>query len=122
MRAPTVKRLVEWLDISEEQAKTVRGLIKGTVDPESIEGTADWVRQCFGRPADDELILDAIGRVIETFGTVGMRLDGDHEPLFCYCNSGDSYAGEVWYDCREERFFLSSFDAMASRFPNLRTM
>lgn len=96
-RSPTVKRLMRDMDISEDQAKTVRGLIKGTIEPESIGACKDWIRQCYHRPSDDELLMCAIDATLETFGVEAIWRNDcqDDGILGVYCNTGNSYGATI---------------------------
>ena len=124
-RAPSVARLMRDLPISEDQARTIRGLIKGTIDPESIEGTADWVRQCHHRPSDDELLMDAIDETLETFGVEAIWNDARSctRPEYVYCNTGDSYAATIMQKRGTWGWgapFIGSWGDIVERNPRLR--
>ena len=123
MRCPTVKRMVRELNISTEQARTVRGLVKGSIDPESVEATADWVRQCYHRPSDDELIQHAVDVTLETFGTEALWGDSCTQPEYVYCNAGDTYAATMiwrWDGWGWSDPFIACWGDIAERNPNLR--
>jgi hypothetical protein len=82
-------------------------LLDGRTDPESIEGTAAWVRQCWNRPSRDELILDAIGHVLESYGTEAIwGPDSCVEPIAAYANMGDTYAATVIHDLERDTWHV----------------
>ena len=109
VRAPSIKTLTRDLRITREEAKTVRGLIKGDIDPEDIEATDRWIRQCYNRPWESSLIMHAIDA---TIGTCGVECIGDedkeaHESAdFDYCNAGDTYAATIIRDNNTGRYFV----------------
>jgi hypothetical protein len=90
-----MKNLKNIEGLTAEQIETVQGLIDGSIDPEQerFPRTSLWVRSCYHRPKQKEIILSAIDETIETFGVEGFELsDGT---FVSYCNTGDSYAATV---------------------------
>ena len=70
-------------------ARRVWRILRGDEDPESVPETAEWVRQCYHRPSEDELRLHAADVLLGTHGVEGFELpDGS---FLSYCNTGDSY-------------------------------
>jgi hypothetical protein len=119
-RAPSVKALVKDLHITEDEAAIVRGLIKGTVDPETVEATARWIRQCFHRPSDSELIMHAIDATIGTHGVeaVGEAIDRRFTPAYSYCNAGDSYVGTIIRNNALGSYYIGDWATIAERCSN----
>lgn len=95
----------------------VSGILLGDIEPESVEATARWVRQCFHRPMDEELEAHALNALLDGHGieeltldevryqhdidTNGERVDDvqDIDVSFSYVNSGDSYnATLIFFD------------------------
>ena len=89
---PTVKTLTKY-DIPEP--KTVRGLMDGTIDPESFASVERWVSECYRRPSRVELALCAIDEVIAGFGVEGIPDEDYSKPGVSYENRGDSYTPTI---------------------------
>lgn len=108
MNYPSVKKLCEITDI--ETAKQIRGILDGSIDPETVPQTADWVRQCFNRPSDTELALHAADVLLGNFGVEAFET----KQGYCeYSNTGDSYA---WTLCHwRGRFHVCSWADIAER-------
>ena len=105
---PTVKTLTKY-DIPEP--KTVRGLMDGTIDPESFASVERWVSECYRRPSRVELALCAIDEVIDGFGVEGIPDDysapagslmnkWDSQASISYVNRGDSYTPTIIHNGR----------------------
>jgi len=115
MNHPTKKEL-SWIPgCGEDEVQTVLALIAGELDPETIEGTAEWVRQCYHRPSEDELILDAIDRTIGTYGTEALPLPEEKDnyrnaPRYTYCNAGAPYAATVIHDSHQGVYFVGCWE------------
>ena len=126
MNYPSIKTLETRLNISRIDAKIVRGLMKGDIEPETIEDTDNWVRSCFNRPSEDELIMNAINNVLCSFGVeamghdiggfyrhTGFGLPVHHRvPQYSYCNSGDTYTCTVILDNETGRFIVSDIGTL----------
>ena len=99
IRAPSAKRIAEFLDESRDTAVLIRAVIRGEFDPMAIEPVARWVRQCYHRPHTGELKMEAINALMHGSG-VEACLDPDARseispPLFTYINTGDAYSPTV---------------------------
>jgi len=118
-RAPSIRTLTRDLGISEAEAQTVRGLIKGTVDPETVEATDRWIRQCYYRPSDAELVMHAVDATIGTHGveSLGPTIDRRFTPAFSYCNAGDTYASTVIRNNRIGSYFVGCWGTVAEHLP-----
>lgn len=120
-RAPSAKRLCAELHITPDQARRVRALIKGDLDPEKVDATATWIDQCYHRPSDSELVMHAIDASIETHGVEGLgEIDSDwfglyRIPKFEYCNTGDSYAATICRNNETGSYFICSWGDLAER-------
>ena len=89
---PTIKTLTKY-DIPEPQ--TVRGLMEGSIDPESFASVQRWVSQCHNLPSQVELALCAINEVINGFGVEGIPDEDYREPGVSYVNRGDTYTPTI---------------------------
>jgi len=108
----TTKTLAERLQVDEDRAAKVKGLINKEIDPEDFKSVQDWVRRCYHKPRDTELRMCAIDEVLETCGVEAVRgedLGGYYgEVRGTYCNTGDMYTETVFFRSRDQRFMISS--------------
>ena len=89
---PTVKTLTKY-DIPEP--KTVRGLMDGSIDPESFASVQRWISESYNLPSRFELALCAIDEVINGFGVEGIPDEDYSKPGVSYVNRGDSYTPTI---------------------------
>lgn len=106
-----LNRLVKDYRLTPKQEKQIRGLVNGSIEPDDFDSVDAWIRQCYHRPAETELIMKAIDEVLETCGIEAIWSESfsDKCPQFTYCNTGDSYALTVLYDYFESKFIVSSW-------------
>lgn len=111
MRYPSVKTIETRLNIDRQTAKTVRGLIDGSIAPDTIPATAAWHRQCYGTPHADESILHAVDSVLENYGVepLGETLSARYRyaPQYSYSNSGDTYAATIILDNETGQYMVA---------------
>lgn len=100
-----VSHIAEFLNIDILQAAAVRGLVDGSIDPQTVPETEQWVRDCYNMPYADELIMHAIDATIETFGVESAGGNGECYH-FDYCNAGDTYATTVIYDRQSGEYMI----------------
>lgn len=118
----TVARLTQALEITEEQAATVIGLIRGTVDPFSVPATDAWRRQCYHEPDPKhaDTIMHAIDATIGAYGlepVTGNYVDRYHQDcVACYCNTGDTYTPTILRDNVKGVYRLMSLGDFVERF------
>lgn len=123
-RFPSVKTLCKGLDIDPATAASVRGIMRGDIDPETLPGVSRWCRQCYNRPSVGELEMAAIAETLATgepgaWHGVEVVFQGcSGWPWLEYVNAGDSYATTV---CRVDGFFrVSSWGDIVERDPRGR--
>ena len=99
VRCPSVATFVRRLGTTEEEAKTVRAILKGDKHPEDFPQTAEWVRQCYHRPRPLELKLSAANEVLGLHGVemVELHVRKDESMFAYYLNSGDTYSPTLAY-------------------------
>jgi len=96
-------------------AETVAGILNGDIDPETVEATAEWVRRCYHRPREQDLILPAVTALLDLHGVEAIRVEGEwldnyHGDIVAsYCNTGDTYAETVLLDHETGEFVLTSW-------------
>jgi hypothetical protein len=121
MRYPSVKTIMRIPRVTREQAKRVRGLMDGSIDPETSEAVCRWIRQCYHRPSDYELAMNAINETIETCGVEAIEsekiwIDSYHHNIVAvYCNTGDSYCPTVLLDHRSMQYRITSWADFVER-------
>jgi hypothetical protein len=103
MRYPSIKTIETRLNLDQETATKVRGLIDGSIDPETVPETVAWIDQCYHRPSDYGLIMHAIDAVLENYGVC--RLNSRYR----FSNTGDTYAPTVILDNETGRFLITSW-------------
>jgi len=107
----TFSNIQTQLNLSLEVAKTVHGLMNDSIDPESFERfpqTYHWIRQCFNRPSEIEIIMSAINEVAGFHGVeyAGPEIDSRFTPRFSYCNAGDTYNTTIVHDNETSDFII----------------
>ncbi|MCP3975943.1 MAG: hypothetical protein GY720_15790 [bacterium] len=111
------KRLRE--SFADDQVDAVRAILRGDKDPEDYPGVDAWVRQCYGRPSDEELMMAAVNEALGLHGVEAIRgewVDNFHgDCIATFANTGDTYADTVFWDCAEQRFMVSSVGAWGDR-------
>jgi hypothetical protein len=118
----SIGTLMREFQIDKQTAQTVRGLVKGTIDPETVSPkTVQWVGQCYNRPGEVALILSALNDVLGMYGVEGLGKNDCHpyNPPFEYLNTGDSYATTIVYKSTTDHFFISSWGDVAENNPSL---
>lgn len=94
----SVKKIAEyfeWLEI--EEAKQVRGLIEGTIDPDTFESVQNWCKQCYNEPPKHEKIMAALNEVLGGFGIETTDNPKNSDDYIEYINVGDTYIPTILY-------------------------
>ena len=114
--APSIKTIAQ---IWPDKAKEIRGIMDGSIDPESFENVERWVRQCYNRPSTVELQLEAINGVLEGHGVEALDESSDWfpQPHYSYVNMGDTYTTTVVYDHERGRWLITDWGTIAEKFP-----
>jgi len=100
-RYPTVRRMMNILEIGETQAKRVRGFMDGSLDVEESPAVVSWIRQCYHRPDLDSLKMFAINHALEGYGVepiwkpAHLTSNGLDQLAAMYVNLGDTYVPTV---------------------------
>lgn len=108
MNYPSVKRMMERLDIDRDTAKAVRQWMEWEhaylmmYPPELPEATERWIDSSYSRPKRHEIAIHAIDQLIGTFGVefISFENPGDFVAWprgIEYCNAGDTYIDTVLY-------------------------
>ncbi len=111
----SLKEISNLLNVDRETAKQIRGVIAGTIDPETIPDVSEWVLKCFNRPRDHEIVFDALNRLMETYGIEGLENDANYIDSyfqhfnFLYLNTGDTYKNTIIFDCDTFKYFIGTW-------------
>lgn len=110
-----IAHLMSQLEVDEQTAIVVHGLIGGTLDPEGFESVERWVRQCYHRPSQNELIMRALNEVLDGHGVEAIRVDAawvdayHHDVVGTFVNMGDAYAGTIVLDSETGEFIPTTW-------------
>ena len=109
----SLKYMSENLNISKEKAKEIKALCNYEINPNRYEYVQNWIRQCYNIPSRDEMILLAIDEIIGGYGTEAIQKENEHvdnyhfDIIFTYVNMGDTYIASVFYDTKNNKYFIS---------------
>jgi hypothetical protein len=96
MRAPSKNRLIKEIGLTEEQAETVRALIRGeikTSDPR-FKRTQEWLGRCYHRPSYPERLMECLNETIQGHGVECLGSKA------LYINTGDTYSPTLLLNTR----------------------
>lgn len=128
MRYPSIKTIQDKLSLDKISAKCIRGLMDGSISPESFDSVRKWIRQCYYRPSKTSLIMCAIDEVLETFGVEAIESDWINNYIqtvynkdyvvmetenyiqAVYCNMGEMYTMTVLFCYKRNRFMIMSYN------------
>jgi len=98
-----------------DAAEKAVGILDDTLDPETVEATADWIRQCFHLPRPCELKMHALNALFDCHGVEAIRIEGawvdsyHHDIVATYLNTGDTYCETIVLDADSGEFLLTSW-------------
>ena len=110
--APSKKSLVEALNITEEQAAAVRGLIRGEIrtrDEARFPRSNAYFRRCHHEPSRLSRVLECLNEVLETHGVESLGECRTYGPPAEYLNAGDTYAATLLFDHIAGNFKLTTY-------------
>lgn len=119
-RNPSVKTIETRLGLERKQALALRKLLDGRTDPESYPGVQAWVRQCYNRPRETELIMAAADELLGGHGVEALEIDGWIDGFYgsiayTYVNMGDSYACTLIHDSEKDQFIVACYGDIVER-------
>jgi hypothetical protein len=134
MRMPSVKRLVDCLNVSIDDAKLIRNIGHAVDDRDTLEEiinakcpkTAQYVRSMYCDPYRSAMwrttvALHAMDCIVGTHGVESLGPPNDRDgyaPPYEYLNTGDTYAMTLIY-CRDtDSISLGSWGDIAERHPS----
>lgn len=83
--------------------------------PKRFPRTCRWLDQCYHRPRNSEIKLEALDELLGTYGVEVIRIEGawvDHyycDSVASYLNVGDAYATTLLLDHEQQRWTLTSW-------------
>lgn len=119
VKFPFFSFLMSLENLSLEDNFRIRRLCAGRLDPEVFGSVRSWIRQCFHRPSDTELIMVACNEILEGFGVECLRgewLDDFHHDIQAsYVNMGDCYLTTVIRDHMRERWLMTTIGDLVEK-------
>lgn len=110
--APSKKALIDALNITPEQADTVRRLIRGeirTKDETRFPKANAYFRRCHHEPGRLARILECLNEALEMHGVETIGECRTYGPPAEYLNAGDTYAATLLFDHIAGNFKLTSW-------------
>ena len=98
-----------------ETARRLADIRDGQTEPEDYPAVAHWLSQCFNRPRDAELQLEAFNAILGGYGIEAIRVedawvDAFHGDIVAsYVNMGDAYVATVVLDSETGEFVVASY-------------
>ena len=111
----SIKTLQETLGLDKLQAKWVRGMIKGEVNPEDFKSVQDLVKSCYNYPDTLYQVMTALNEILEGHGIETLQDDWGSPAWGEYVNMGETYVPTIVYLYDKERFVVSSWGDLAER-------
>ena len=112
MRVTTKNLMASFKKLDKSTALKITKLCNGTLDPETLDGGARRVRECYNAPSDTDVILYAINDLLGGYGVestpyeIGAMHDGE---FIEYINFGDSYATTIVWNPSKDRFEINTW-------------
>jgi hypothetical protein len=111
MKAPSIKTLTSALNLTREEAATIRALIRRelkTVDSTRFPFTAAWVRECYSMPRWEERVMQCIAEVMrcDAVESVGEG-DSIYWPAYSIVNTGSTYTPSIAYSYAKQSFRIA---------------
>jgi hypothetical protein len=110
--APSKKALITALNITPEQADTVRGLIRGetrTKNPAQFPKSNAYFSKCHHEPKRLHRILECLNETLEMHGVECLGEVKTYGPPAEYLNAGDTYTATLLFDHIAGNFKLTSW-------------
>jgi hypothetical protein len=82
--------IAEFLSIPIENARIIRGILDGDVDPMAIKDVQTWVNKCYNLPSRGEMKMEAFNTLMGGYGVEGFGDFGGNDSVD-YVNTGDTY-------------------------------
>jgi hypothetical protein len=82
---------------------------------DSFKSNEQWIKQCFNRPSDQELEMNALNELLDGHGVEAIKLENAYvnrywdDCIATYVNMGDTYITTILYDTMNELYRLTSW-------------
>ena len=82
---------------------------------DSFESNAKWIKQCFNRPSDQELEMNALNELLDGHGVEAIKLEGAYvnrywdDCIATYINMGDTYITTIVFNTVNQSYELTSW-------------
>lgn len=118
---PSKKTIKEQLNLSDQVANVVRGLMDFSLDPYIFKCVRKMQQSAHNPHRKVDLVMEALDEVLEGHGVEAIRgeyVDSYHGDIQAvYVNMGESYQCTVIYDCRDSCFRVTSWGDFVERNP-----
>jgi len=119
MLTPT--KIADYLSIEPEIAARILGIMRGTVDVETVPETAAMIAACYHRPSTPELRMHAINVLMQGYGCEAVwSLHSETQPIAEYVNTGDTYNPTILYSYERHVFRLTDLGTFVERRKDVR--
>lgn len=101
--------------VDEAQLECIIDILKGNVEPDDIEETEKWVRQCYYKPRIEELTMHAIDTLLDGFGVESLKVESAYVDSFwkdniaSYSNQGDAYCTTLLLNHETKELLLTNW-------------
>ena len=124
MKSYSIKRIAEMLNVERETAQKIKALVNYEIKPSIFASVDRWTRQCYNMPSIDEQTMEALNELLGGHGIEALRdknlWDSYHGDVrFTYVNMGDTYKTTIFYDCKRNRYMISSIGNIAEFYRSL---
>ncbi len=94
---PSINTIQQGLQVTREQARTVRGILDGSISPALVsDQVVSLYRQTYGQPDTYLVKLTAINEIIGGYGVEHAPAGRNAKsPAFDYVNMGDTYTTTI---------------------------
>ena len=82
---------------------------------DEFDSNIKWIKQCFHRPSDQELEMNAINELLEGHGIESIKLEGAYVNRYwgacvaTYVNMGDTYTTTIVFNTVNQSYELTSW-------------
>ena len=82
---------------------------------EQLDSVSKWINQCYNKPNDIEIKMDALNELLEGHGVESIRMEEVYldsywsNTIGLYVNMGDTYNTTIVYSIIDDSFLLTSW-------------
>lgn len=119
--APSVKTLMDRLNLERDVATVARAIMKGEIKRDQIcdmlPKTGAWERSCYNSPTIQEVKMEALNELLGGYGVEAIiEADADFRdaPAYTYVNMGDTYTATI-VRARGGRYMATDWGSIVER-------